>query len=162
MAWKPFESLETAAPEMAGPEVFNDFVGAALTGHAFDRVTPGLGMWLVTICCWLFAVSTLISWSYYGEQGMIYLFGPKSVLPYKVIYCALILISTCGFIKTDIELDAITAMGTGVMLWANIPIMLIFARVTMKAYADYMHRLDTGKMKGHKYPNFVDVIEGQD
>ncbi len=162
VAWKPFESLETAAPEMAGPEVFNDFVGAALTGHAFDRVTPGLGMWLVTICCWLFAVSTLISWSYYGEQGMIYLFGPKSVLPYKVIYCALILISTCGFIKTDIELDAITAMGTGVMLWANIPIMLIFARVTMKAYADYMHRLDTGKMKGHKYPNFVDVIEGQD
>ncbi|NBX76154.1 MAG: amino acid carrier protein [Proteobacteria bacterium] len=162
VAWKPFESQEKNPPEMSGPEVFNDFVGAALTGHAFDRVTPGLGMWLVTICCWLFAVSTLISWSYYGEQGMIYLLGPKSVLPYKVIYCALILISTAGLIKTDIELDAITAMGTGVMLWANIPIMLIFGRETMKAYADYMHRLDTGKMKSHKYPNFVDVIEGQD
>ncbi|MFM8268957.1 MAG: alanine/glycine:cation symporter family protein [Pseudomonadota bacterium] len=162
VAWKPFATEEKAPPEMAGPEVFNDFVGASLTGYAFDRVTPGFGMWLVTIACWLFAVSTLISWSYYGEQGVIYLFGPKSVLPYKLVYCALILVATCGLFKTDIELDAISALGTGVMLWANIPIMLIFGRVTMKAYADYMHRLDTGKMKGHSYPDFVDVIEGHD
>lgn len=160
VAWKPLEGA--ASPEMAGPEIFNDFVGASLTGHAFDRVTPGLGMWLVTICCWLFAVSTLISWSYYGEQGVIYLFGPKSVLPYKIVYCALILVATCGLLKTDVELDAISALGTGVMLWANIPIMLIFGRVTMKAYADYMHRLDSGKMRGHAYPDFVDVIEGHD
>lgn len=161
ISWKPFESGETNPPTLSGPEVFNDFVGASLTGYAFDRVTPGLGKWLVTICCWLFAVSTLISWSYYGEQGMIFLFGPKSVLFYKLVYCALILIATCGLIKTDIELDAITALGTGVMLWANIPIMLIFGRITMKAYHDYMHRLDTGKMRGHKYPNLVDVIEGK-
>jgi len=160
VAWKAFESQEATAPTLSGPELFSDYVGASLTGHAFDRVTPGLGKWLVTVCCWLFAVSTLISWSYYGEQGMIFLFGPKSVLPYKLVYCALILISTCGLIKTDIELDAFTAMGTGVMLWANIPIMLIFGRITMRAYHDYMHRLDTGKMRGHSYPSMVDVIEG--
>lgn len=160
IAWKPLESVGENSPRLKGPEIYNDFVGAALTGHAFDRVTPGLGMWLVTICCWLFAVSTLISWSYYGEQGVIFLFGSKGVLPYKIIYCALILVSTCGLLKTDIELDAISAMGTGVMLWANIPIMWFFGRKAMKAYADYMHRLDTGKMRGHAYPDFKDVVEG--
>jgi len=160
VAWKPLEASDSIAPEIQGPEIYNDFVGAALTGHAFDRINPGLGMWLVTICCWLFAVSTLISWSYYGEQGVIYLFGPRVVTPYKVIYCLLILISTCGLIKTDIELDAITALGTGVMLWANIPIMIIFGRMAMKAYADYIKRLESGKMKGHSYPDLKDIVEG--
>lgn len=160
VSWKPLEVPDYIAPELKGPEIYNDFVGAALTGHAFDRITPGLGMWLVTICCWLFAVSTLISWSYYGEQGIIFLLGSKAVMPYKIVYCALILVSTCGLLKTDIELDAITAMGTGVMLWANIPIMLIFGRIAMKAYADYIHRLDSGQMKGHAYPQFKDVVEG--
>lgn len=162
VAWNPIESSSSNLPVMNGTEIYNDFVGAALTGHAFDRATPGLGMWLVTICCWLFAVSTLISWSYYGEQGVIYLLGPKAVLPYKIIYCALILLSTSGHFRTDIELDAITALGTGVMLWANIPIMWIFGRTAMRAYHDYIHRLDTGKMKPHKAPPFKDVIEGTD
>ena len=160
IAWKPMEVSDYIAPELHGPEIYNDFVGAALTGHAFDRINPGLGMWLVTICCWLFAVSTLISWSYYGEQGIVFLFGPRAVMPYKLIYCALILLSTCGLIKTDIELDAITALGTGVMLWANIPIMLIFGRQAMKAYFKYIHKLDSGQMKGHTYPDFKDVVEG--
>lgn len=162
VAWKPIASNSATLPVMNGTEIYNDFVGAALTGHAFDRVTPGLGMWLVTICCWLFAVSTLISWSYYGEQGMIYIFGSKAVLPYKIIYCALILISTSGYIRTDIQLDAISALGTGVMLWANIPIMWIFGRVAMRSYHDYIHRLDTGKMKAHKAGPFKDVVEGRD
>lgn len=162
VAWRPIESNSSIPPVMNGTEIYNDFVGAALTGHAFDRINPGLGMWLVTICCWLFAISTLISWSYYGEQGVIYLLGQKAVLPYKLIYCALILIATSGHFRTDIELDAISALGTGVMLWANIPIMLIFGSIAMRAYHDYIQRLDSGKMKAHRAPALKDVIEGTD
>jgi alanine or glycine:cation symporter, AGCS family len=142
--------------------VYGHYVGAALTGHAFDRVLPGLGMWLVTIACWLFALSTMISWSYYGEQGVIYLFGDRAVLAYKTAYCALIMIATLDFIRTDEQLDAWTSLGTGVMLIANIPIMLIFGHQAMRAYKEYRRRLDAGEMMGHDVPQITDVFSGRD
>lgn len=165
--WTPYKSptRPEEVPEKDGPVgLYNDFVGAALTGHAFDRVLPGLGMWIVTIASWLFAISTMISWSYYGEQGVVFLFGGKVVLPYRVIYCLLILVSCMGFIRTDAELDNLTALGTGVMLWANIPIMLVFGAQAMRAYRDYGRRLKSGELDqtAHKPAPIVDVVEGKD
>jgi AGCS family alanine or glycine:cation symporter len=94
---------------------------------------------------------------------MLFLFGQRSVLPYKLVYCVAIILATApGLIETDAELDAFTALGTGVMLWANIPIMLIFGGVAMRAYHDYVRRLDSGQMKGHAYPRVEDVVEGRD
>lgn len=143
--------------------LFVDYPGPSLTGYAFDRAIPGLGKYLVTFAAWLFALSTMISWSYYGEQGMVWMLGDKSVLPYKVIYCLLIVVAAAGFIKTDAELDNISALGTGVMLWANIPIMLIFGTIAMRAYHDYFRRLKSGQMDPpHKAPKITDVIEGKD
>jgi alanine or glycine:cation symporter, AGCS family len=160
VAWNPLASPE--APRLEDEGVYNHFVGAFLTGHAFDRVMPGLGMWLVTIACWLFAISTMISWAYYGEQGVIYLVGKKGVLLYKFGYCVLIVTATLGFIRTDAELDSWTALGTGVMLFANIPIMLLFGYQAMSAYHRYNRRLDAGEFKGHAYPHIADVVEGKD
>ncbi len=160
IAWAPYSSPNE--PRLDSPGLYNDFVGAALTGHAFDRVMPGLGMWLVTIACWLFAVSTMISWAYYGEQGIVYLVGNGGVMLYKVCYCALIIISTLGFIRTDAQLDSWTALGTGVMLFANIPIMLIFGSQAMKAYHTYIGKLKRGEFVGHPYPKPLDVVEGKD
>jgi len=158
--WLPFESETQPTLEDVG--LYNHFVGAALTGHAFDRAMPGLGMWLVTVACWLFAISTIISWGYYGEQGVIYLVGQRGVLLYKVGYCALIVIATLGFIRTDEQLDAWTALGTGVMLFANIPIMLIFGYQAMRAYHDYIRRLKSGEMEPpHDAPPITDVVEGK-
>ncbi len=133
-------------PKVRDGEVYKNIQAATLTAKAFDSVTPGMGKWLVTIASWLFAISTMISWSYYGEQGMIYLFGEKSVTPYKLVYCLLIIMATTGFIKTTAQLDNFTSLGTGVMLWANIPITLFFGYQAMKAYRDYMNRLKNGKM----------------
>ncbi len=135
----------TTAPLLHSPEVFKDYVGAALTSHAFDRVHPGLGKWLVALASWLFAVSTMISWAYYGEQGMVYMAGRRSVLPYKIVYCLSILVACAGVITTEEELDNITAVGTGVMLWVNIPIMLLFGASAMRAYRGYFTRLRAGE-----------------
>jgi alanine or glycine:cation symporter, AGCS family len=147
--------------------VYGDYAGATLTGHAFDRVTPGLGKYLVTLACWLFAVSTMISWSYYGEQGVVYLFGRTlgggPVLLYKLIYCLLIIL-TCvpGFISTDAQLDMWTTLGTGVMLVVNIPLMLIFGSQAMKAYHSYIDRLKRGEMIAHAEPPMTEVLSGHD
>lgn len=152
-----------------GTRLFVDYPGPSLTGHAFDRAIPGLGKYLVTLAAWLFALSTAISWSYYGEQGVYYLFGfvgPNLIKPivmlYKILYCLLIVVATMGFIRTDAQLDGLTALGTGVMLWANIPIMLIFGPSAMKAYHNYIQRLKSGQMASHAAPSMKSVVEGSD
>ncbi len=143
--------------------LYVDYKGATLTAKAFDSVQDGLGKWLVTLAAWLFAISTMISWSYYGEQGMVYLAGDRSVVPYKIIYCVLIIVATAGIITTDAELDNLTGIGTGVMLFSNIPIMWIFGAQAMRAYKDYVRRLESGEIgPGHEPPSLEDLISGKD
>lgn len=140
--WEPIAS--NGAPVLRDGGVFTHYAGAALTSHAFDRVQPGLGTWLVSIAVWLFAISTMISWSYYGEQGAVFLLGRKSVLPYRILYCALIFVSCIGIIKTDEALDAWTGLGTGVMLLVNLPLTLLFGGTAVRAYRRYIRRVRAG------------------
>ena len=150
-------------PALAAPGIYANYVGATLTAKAFDSAAPGLGKWLVTVTVWLFALSTMISWSYYGEQGMVYLAGEKSVLPYKIVYCALVVVATMGFVKTDAQLDNLTGIGTGVMLFANIPIILLFGSQAMRAYGSYVKRLRAGEMlPDHLKTPIDDVVSGRD
>ena len=94
----------------------------------------------------------MISWSYYGEQGIVYLLGERMVLAYRLIYCALIIVATLGFIESDADLDNVTSIGTGVMLFANVPIIWIFGRQALRAYHDYIARLKEGHIRPYQPP----------
>lgn len=60
---------------------------AVLTNEAFKRGVFGdWGMYIATIGLLLFAFSTVISWSYYGDRAVTYLWGTKFVLPYRIVY----------------------------------------------------------------------------
>jgi AGCS family alanine or glycine:cation symporter len=159
-----WETLNTSKrPELFDRGVYLSYVGATLTAKAFDTLVPGLGKWLVTLSVWLFAISTMISYSYYGEQAMVFLAGEKSVLPYKIIFCLLAVVATAGFLQTDTQLDNLTGLGTGVMLFVNVPIMWILGSQAMRAYKDYIQRLDDGRMEaGHEPPSLEDLISGKD
>jgi AGCS family alanine or glycine:cation symporter len=149
-------------PKIKDGEVYKNMVGATLTAKAFDSVTPGMGKWLVTLASWLFAISTMISWSYYGEQGMVYMLGKRSVTPYKMVYCLLIIAATSGVIQTTADLDNFSSLGTGVMLWINIPIIIFFGYQAMKAYKDYVRRLKSGEMgDGHEAPSLEELLNGK-
>ena len=63
----------------------NGETGAALTTTAFNMGFPG-GAYIVTIGIILFAYSTILGWCYYGEKSIEYLFGVKSVFPYRVVF----------------------------------------------------------------------------
>lgn len=66
--------------------------GAPLTVEAYRRGLSGLGDWghmIVVVCILLFAISTAISWSYYGDRCANYLFGTNAVLPYKIAFVAM-------------------------------------------------------------------------
>jgi AGCS family alanine or glycine:cation symporter len=132
------ETIEsTVAPTMLGSGIYIDYVGATLTAQAFDSALPGLGKWIVTLAAWLFAISTMISWSYYGEQGVLYLFGQSYIMTYKFIFCLLGALATFGWIESANDLDALTGLGTGLMLCANLPIMWLFSKKVTTAYAQY-------------------------
>jgi AGCS family alanine or glycine:cation symporter len=161
VSWDLFVS--DVQPSIVGDGLYRSYVGAALTAKAFDSVTPGLGKWLITIAAWMFAISTIISWAYYGEQGVVFLAGEKPVLAYRIIYCILVFVATLGFIESAADLDNFTGFGTGVLVCANIPICWFFGYQAMRAYKDYIARLKAGRMgPDHPPPSLDDLLSGRD
>ncbi len=129
--------------------LFRKYSGAPLTAHAFDRQFPGLGKYLVTFAAWLFAISTMISWSYYGEQGMIYMVGNKGVLPYKLVFLALAIYAAAFIVDTG-DMETLMDLGTGAMLWSNLPIILCLGFLAVRNLKDYNRRHKAGEFKQHK------------
>ncbi|MBL8197667.1 MAG: sodium:alanine symporter family protein [Chromatiales bacterium] len=161
ISWSTLQSAQP--PELDDHGIYVSYVGAALTAVAFDSVMPGLGRWVVTLAVWLFAISTMISYSYYAEQGIVYLAGERWIAPFKYVYCSLAIVSTLGFFKSDAQLDNLSGLGTGLMLFVNIPVMWFLGHRAMRAWRDYMARLDSGQMgAGHTPPALRDVISGRD
>jgi AGCS family alanine or glycine:cation symporter len=62
----------------------------AAVAAAFNAAMPMVGGWIVAVCAFLFGYTTLIGWSYYGEQFFEYLLGRRVALPYRWVYCLLI------------------------------------------------------------------------
>ena len=73
------------------------FEGAGITSQAFAQYIPFSDIFL-TIAVVLFAVSTMISWSYYGFQGWAYLFGrsKKMEYTYKIIFCLFVVVGAAA------------------------------------------------------------------
>jgi len=70
-----------------------------LTSLAFETGLPGYGAIIVTVAIAIFAYSTMIGWSYYGEECIEYIFGLKARAPYRVIFCMAIALG--AFLKVD-------------------------------------------------------------
>ena len=160
-SWQEFPGA--VRPRIVGGGFYQDLVGATLTAKAFDSVKPGLGKWLITLASWLFAISTIIAWGYYGEQGAVYMFGDKVVMPFRSVYCMSTFLATLGHIKTSADLDNMTGIGLGVVVYANLPIVWIFGYQAIRAYKDYIARLKDGRMgPDHPPPSIDDLLSGRD
>ncbi len=78
-------------PELLSlPENAGCLTGAPLTAAAFESALPGVGRWIVTIGLLLFAFTTILGWSYYGERCAEYLFGEKAVVPFRFSWIAVV------------------------------------------------------------------------
>jgi AGCS family alanine or glycine:cation symporter len=62
----------------------------AAVAAAFNLAVPTVGGWVVAFCGFLFGYTTLIGWSFYGEQCLEYIFGRRITMPYRWVYCLLI------------------------------------------------------------------------
>lgn len=111
---------------------------AALTTIAFTRGFFGdAGQYIVSIGLMLFAFSTAIAWSYYGDRAMTYLLGPRSVMPYRVIYVA-------GFVWaafSDTTLVwALSAVAIVVMTLPNLFGIMLLCKEMKETVNDYWSR----------------------
>ena len=85
--------------------------------EAFNHAVPVAGGWVVAFCAFLFGYTTLIGWSYYGEVCLEYIFGPRVVVPYRWIYCGLIVLGATS------KVDLVWAWGdlmNGLQIFPNL------------------------------------------
>jgi AGCS family alanine or glycine:cation symporter len=102
--------------------------GAALTARAFEAGLPGTwGSILVTGGLVLFAFSTLIGWSYYGETGIVYLLGSRAAVPYRIAWLVFIYLGAVGSLHLvwDIAdtLNGLMAIPNLVSVLLSIPLL---------------------------------------
>ena len=89
----------------------------AAVGAAFDRALPVAGGWVVAFCAFLFGYTTLIGWAYYGEQCLEYILGRGVVLPYRWVYCGLVVLGATS------KVDVVWAWGdlmNGLQIFPNL------------------------------------------
>ena len=107
--------------------------GAALAGAAFSTGLPGTwGNIVVTVSLVLFAYSTVVGWSYYGETGIVYLLGPKAVVPYRFAWLVFIYLGAVGSLSlvwgVADTLNGLMAAPNLVAVLASIPVLLRLQR----------------------------------
>ena len=114
--------------------------GAPLTSAAFEKglspLIPG-GGYLVTFAILLFAVSTSISWSYYGDRAAQYLFGFESIFYYRLVYVGM------HFVGAVVTLATIWAFGDvmlGLMAFFNIIALFALSGVAYKITQEYFSK----------------------
>ncbi len=119
--------------------------GADLTARAFNLGMPGLGGYIVAFGIMIFAFSTAISWSYYGDRSVEYLFGEKSILPYRLLYCCLLPVGA------SIQLSVVWTISdifNALMAWPNLIGLLFLSPVVVKSSKEYFSNPE--KVRPHK------------
>ncbi len=134
--------LDDSEVEVSGMSLIHS---VPLTTVAFNRGYFGnYGQYVVSIGLMLFAFSTAIAWSYYGDRAMTYLLGPKSVLPYRVVYVAGFFYA--AFADTTIIWNL--ALITIVLMTVPNLFGLLFMHKEMKqTVTDYWEKTEHGKHK---------------
>ncbi len=104
----------------------------------FERGLPGQwGDFIVLISVLLFAVSTAISWSYYGDRCANYLFGPKAILPYKMAFVGM------HFFGAMVSLNVIWLMGDvalGIVILPNLLALVLLSGKVKQLTDSYFER----------------------
>jgi AGCS family alanine or glycine:cation symporter len=114
--------------------------GVLMTSAAFATALPWFPK-LLTVAVFLFAFSTMISWSYYGERSATWLFGPKASMPYKVIFLVFTWLGCVLKVANVVEFSDLMVLG---MAFPNILGLLLLSGKVRAALDDYMGRLASG------------------
>jgi len=131
---------------LGGTEVLDTAIaakqGAVITSAAFGSVVS----WFPTIlgfAIFMFAFSTMISWSYYGERAWVYLFGIKSSIIYKLIFLSFIVLATIANTGTMVDFSSTLFLALAI---PNIFGLLIMSGDVRSMLSEYTAKLKSGEL----------------
>jgi AGCS family alanine or glycine:cation symporter len=115
----------------------DDLVGAALTAHAFQSSIGVAGAGVVGVGLSLFAFSTMIAWSYYGDRSARFLFGEGAVRPYRLLFTFLVMIGAAVPLKLVWNIADVTNI---LMALPNLLSLALLAGLAQRLKNEYFAR----------------------
>jgi len=112
---------------------------AAMTTEAFSTIFP-YGGEMVTVALVLFAFTTILGWSYYGERSVEYLFGKKAIIPFRVVW--ILAVPVGAMAKLDLVwlvADTLNAL----MAIPNLIALVLLSPVVVKLTKEYLKRKES-------------------
>lgn len=120
----------------ATDEAGEQLSASLMTGEAFSFGLPGQwGHWIVTIGLVLFAFSTILGWSYYGERNIERLFGRRAVVPFRIFFSLVV------FVGCTTELEVVwnfADVANGLMALPNLVGILILSGLIARETRFYL------------------------
>jgi len=119
----------------------SDANGVTLTAESIADTLPGIGPYLLVVCVFFFAISTMFSFSYYGVKSLSFLIGAERGYWYNYFYISTILFGAV------VTIDAVINLTDGMFALMAIPTMtsaLILSPHVMRSARDYFVRLEAG------------------
>lgn len=111
--------------------------GAALAAYAFEQQLGIVGAWVVGFGLTFFSFSTIIAWCYYGDRSAEFLFGEKAILPYRIVYTALVIVG--AYVPLQLVWN-FADIANILMAIPNLISLILLAGLVNKLTHDYIER----------------------
>lgn len=115
--------------------------GVMLTSNAFATVIDWFP-YILSVSVFLFAYSTIITWSYYGERAWVYLFGSKKVALFYIIYCTATFVGGISSLSLVVDFSDLLLLS---MAFPNLVGLYILSNDLSKDVKSYKNRLKQGE-----------------
>lgn len=116
--------------------------GVALTTAAFSRTFGQWGGMFISIALMMFAFSTILGWSYYGERAVEYLFGLRAVPVYKIFFSAFVIVGAVTSLNLVWD---ISDTFNGLMAVPNLIAVTLLSPQVIRITRDYLQRRKMGE-----------------
>ncbi len=147
--------LETGVVSEIGESVSS----STYMSFAFSQTFGSLGAAFIALAILLFAYSTVLGWSHYGATACHYLFGDKSILPYRIVFVVVVFLGS--IMKAQLAWD-ISDTFNGLMMIPNLIGVLVLSPLVMKCTKNYVDRKLHGKKIRPMLSMFPDIQQMQE
>lgn len=119
--------------------------GIAMTSGAFETIHSSF-KYVLFVCVFLFAFSTLITWSYYGLQAWQYLFGKKAITAwiYKAIFCLIIIVGSAASMGNATDFSDASLFAMSIPNLIGVYLLLPIVRSELSRFVAFSKRVDAG------------------
>ncbi len=138
-----YQGVDASGEATVFAPYLQDANGAGLTSQAF-ATTLSWFPYVLAVAVVLFAFSTMISWSYYGERCWVWLFGDQSSLSYKMLFLVFVFLGSVITAQQVLEFGDLMILG---MALPNILGVVLLSGKVKRSLDGYMEELRSGKMK---------------